>query len=315
MKFLELINSTFLEKIKEKWKQGKFVCLGLDPVEIEIQRATGKIGIIAVRKFLHEVVSATYDVVCAYKPNLAFYLQFGAPGIHTLEGICSAIHDLSPDVPIILDGKFGDIGKTNEGFVKAAYGRCHADAVTVNPYVGEAALRPFLNQTEKGVIALAKTSNEGSGEFQDLITLNKDPRNKPKDLSAEEWLAILCKDAMPLYERVAQHVSTAWNKNDNCLVVVGATYPAEASSVRGRVGDLPFLIPGIGTQNGDVEKTVIASRDGNAEGMIINSSSSILYKEKGPFFAQGARNEVIKLSAQINFYRRIGQQGNRLKMV
>lgn len=289
-----------MEMLRAKWAAGRFVCVGLDPVWEKILPLPLK-GLLSsdvvnahevTADFLINIIKETKDIVCAFKPNLAFYLCDGERGIHTLAYLCGHIKKTCPDVPIILDAKFGDIDKTNVGLVKFAFEYCEVDAVTVNPYVGGEALLPFLNQLNKGIIVLARTSNKGSGEFQDLYTLSMNPRHKPSGMADSEWLEVLCNECMPLYERVARHVATKWNKLGNCCVVVGATYPAEAEEIRGAVGDLPFLIPGIGTQGGDIEKTVFASRDGKAEGMIISSSSGII-------FSKDPRAKTLELHNQV----------------
>ncbi len=191
------------------------------------------------------------------------------------------IHTVAPDVPVILDAKDMDIGNTNTGYVRMAFEYCQADAITINPYLGMEAAQPFLDQKDKGIIVLCRTSNKGSGEFQDL----------------------LIKSDMPLYQYVASRVAKYWNKNGNCALVVGATYPNELAQVRRIVGDMPILIPGIGVQGGDVEATVKAGRDSRGQGMIINASRSIIFASNGPDFAEAARRETLKLHNLINQYR------------
>jgi orotidine-5'-phosphate decarboxylase len=253
--------------------------------------------------FNRAIIEGTHDLVCAYKLNSAFYEAHGSEGLAALRLTILHIHRIVPDVPVILDAKRADIGNTNKGYVSMAFDYLGADAITVHPYLGEDALRPFLDCADKGIIVLCRTTNLGAGEFQDLHTLTIDPREKPEGMTSDEWLEILCEDSLRLYERVALNVATKWNTSGNCHLVVGATYPAEAQVVRRLVGDVPFLIPGIGTQGGDVEATVLASTDSRSWGMIINASRSIIFASNGVDFAEAARRETEKLRDLINQYR------------
>ncbi|MDZ4205974.1 MAG: orotidine-5'-phosphate decarboxylase [Patescibacteria group bacterium] len=301
--------------LETQWSRGNFVCVGLDSEFGKIPESTHKSGHrsgnhhIAVSvantivAFNRAIVEATKDLVCAYKPNIAFYEAHGDEGLNALHRTIVDIHAIAPDVPVILDAKRADIGNTNAGYVEAAFDFLGADAITVHPYLGAEALQPFLDCKDKGIIVLCRTSNPGAGEFQDLHTLPLDPRARPEGMTAEAWLEELCEDSMRLYERVALNVATKWNKNSNCLLVVGATYPVEAERVRVKVGDVPFLIPGIGAQGGDVEATVMASQDSRGWGMIINSSRGIIFASEGADFAEAARRETEKLRDIINQYR------------
>lgn len=290
----------FMELIMARWAKNLFVSVGLDSDLKRLPKCLT--GTAAERQldFNRAIIEAVNEHTLAFKPNLAFYLSQGAEGIAVLEKTCALIREIAPDVPVILDCKFGDIGNTNLGYVEFAFQRCQADAVTVSPYLGAKALEPFLVQIDRGIIVLARTSNPGAGEFQDLVTLTHDPRQKPDGLSAEDWLARLCEDAKPLYQRVAENVAREWDVASNCLIVVGATYPAEAAAIRQRVGNLPFLIPGVGTQGGDVEKIVLASRTGDKLGMIINSSSGIIFASGGLGFAEAAAVATFDLNQKIN---------------
>ena len=294
----------FGEMLKAQWDRGNFVCVGLDSEYEKIPQAARKEHVDeTIFEFNRAIVDATKDLVCAYKPNPSFYKKMGTAAWHALRLTFAFIRQVAPDVPVIFDAKYGDIDNTNLGYAYEAFDEFHADAVTVQPYLGGESLRPFLKHEDKGIIVLCRTSNKGAGEFQDLHTFKLDPRAKPEEMSAEEWLKILCKDVMRLYERVAFNVAHEWNKNTNCHVVVGATYPTEAKSVRRLVGDLPFLIPGVGAQGGDVEATVLASTTDDKRGMIINSSRGIIFASSGPDFAEAARRETIKLRDTINQYR------------
>jgi orotidine-5'-phosphate decarboxylase len=197
----------------------------------------------------------------------------------------------TPDVPVILDVKLADIGNTNEGYAREAFDYYKADAMTVHPYLGKEALQPFLDRKDKGIFVLCRTSNPGAGEFQDRF-VNLTPAE------IDEW-GLMPGTRLPLYQLVAYRVSREWNTNDNCGLVVGATYPEELRQVRGIVGDMPLLIPGIGAQGGDVEATVNAGRDSHGHGMIINSSRSIIFASAGPNYTEAARQEAQKLHDMI----------------
>jgi orotidine-5'-phosphate decarboxylase len=260
------------------------VCVGLDSGYDQIPEKVKSSGSPeeALFVFNRDIIDATYDLVCAYKLNAAFYEAQGDEGFHALTRTVQYIKDTHPHIPIILDAKRADIGSTNLGYVHAAFDIIGADAITVHPYLGKEALAPFLARKERGVIVLAKTSNPGAGEFQDLLVGQ-----------ARE----------PLYQVVARSVANSWNTNGNCALVVGATYPADLRSVRSIVGDMPILIPGIGAQRGEVEATVTAGKDSRGWGMIINSSRGIIYASKGDDFAQAARNATESLKVEIDRYR------------
>lgn len=233
------MSASFKDKLQAKWDQKKFVCIGLDKGNFEFDKS---------------IIDQTFDLVCAYKPNTAFYEAFGVEGLQALEQTIKYIKEKDADIPIILDAKRGDIGNTNEGYVKAFFDEMKVDATTLHPYLGRESLQPFLDQKDKGIIILVKTSNPGSGEFQDLMV-----------------------DSKPLYQVVAREISDEWNKNGNCAVVVGATYPEELKKVRHIIGDMPILIPGIGAQGGNVSETVQAGKNSQNQGIIISSSRGIIF--------------------------------------
>lgn len=268
--------------LENRAQQNKFVCVGLDSEYEKIPaHVREKYGQDAVRQFNREVIEATHDIVCAYKLNSAFYEAQGGSGIATLRRSIEDIFSVTDDVPVIDDAKRADIGNTNAGYVKAVFGDLRADAITVHPYLGAEALAPFLEQKDKGIFVLCRTSNPGAGEFQDLNVEGGDP----------------------LYRHVAWHVaSKKWNQNGNCGLVVGATYPQELKEIRQFVGDMPILIPGIGAQGGDVEKTVAAGKNQHGRGMIINSSRGIIFASNGKDFAEAARRETQRLHDVIISY-------------
>ncbi len=273
-------DSKFMPLISAKAAEGKFVCVGLDsdasrlPKHLRVPEGTDPSD--RQNLFNRAIVDATEDIVCAYKPNLAFYR--GGNGKYALRDTIAYIKKTAPDVPVILDAKQGDIGNTNNGYIAEDFDWMAADAVTVHNYLGMEAMRPFLDQKDKGVIVLCKTSNEGAAEFQDLPV---GPRK------------------MPLYQVVARNVAHGWNYNGNCCLVVGATYTKEMAEVRAIAPEIPFLIPGIGTQGGSLEDTVRAGATASGRGMIINNGSAIIFASDGENFAEAAREATQKMDNDI----------------
>lgn len=276
--------TSFINLINNRWQNNQtFVCLGLDSDYQKIPPILKNNQSIeeAIFIFNKEIIDATQDLVCAYKPNLAFYSAHGDEGIRALIKTTSYIKTNYPDIPIILDAKKGDIGNTNLGYITEAFDLYQTDAITVHPYLGQESLQPFLDQKDKGIFVLVKTSNEGSAEFQNLL---------------------VTETKQPLYLHIASQVITKWNNNHNCAVVVGANYPDELRLVREIVGDIPILIPGIGIQGGEVESTVKAGKNSRNQGMIINSSRGIIFASNNPDFAQIARQKTLQLKNEINSY-------------
>lgn len=280
--------SEFVAKLEARWKKGNFVCVGLDSELAKIPQAARENTRFAMHpdagailKFNTKIIVATADLVCAFKPNIAFYEAQGAHGMEALRETVKLIKWNYPDIPVILDAKRADIGNTNNGYVQLAFEVLGVDAITVHPYLGKEALKPFLDRKDKGIFVLARTSNPGAGEFQDLLV-------------GEE----------PLYKVVAKNIAASWNGNGNCGLVVGATYPRELAEIRAVVGNLPILIPGIGAQGGEVEATVKAGQDIRGMGIIINSSRGIIFASNGPDFAEAARKAVQQLTGEINQYRK-----------
>lgn len=263
-------SQNFMEMVEKKWSEGKYVCVGLDSELGKIPESIRRFGI---STFNHEIIDATHDLVAAYKPNYAFYEAQGAKGIAALVETVRYIKQAHPDIPVILDAKRADIGNTNNGSVQFAFEECGADAITVNPYLGRKALEPFLEQGNKGIIVLARTSNEGAGEFQDLEQL----------------------DGRPLYQHVADHAVNEWNENGNIGLVMGATSPEELRQVREFFPDVLLLIPGVGAQGGDAEKVVNAAR----HRFLINSSRGVIFASGGADFANAAREATIQTQEHI----------------
>ncbi|MDO8667916.1 MAG: orotidine-5'-phosphate decarboxylase [bacterium] len=288
----------FNQLLEAQWTRGNLVCVGLDSELDKIPLFVREKAISssdAIAAFNRAIVNATKDVVCAYKSNMAFYESCGTSGLNALLKTIFYIREAAPDVPVILDAKRADIGNTNNGYAVAAFDYFKADAITVHPYLGQEALEPFLKRANKGIIVLCRTSNKGAGEFQDLpVPILVRPPVQGGDASRD-----FTSSTIPLYQRVAYNVACKWNNNGNCAVVVGATYPDELAEVREIVGNMPILIPGIGAQGGDLEKTVKAGRDNRGRGMIINSSRGIIFASAGEDFAEAARRETIKLHEAI----------------
>jgi orotidine-5'-phosphate decarboxylase len=248
--------------------------VGLDP---EIERFPPHIAAqpSPVFQFNKAIIDATADLVCAYKPQFAHYAAYEAED--QLERTIEYIHRSYPGIPVILDSKRGDVGNTAERYAIEAFERYGADAVTVNPYLGGDSLEPFLKYEDKGVIILCRTSNPGSRDLQDLEVGGR-----------------------KLYHVVAEMVASRWNSRGNCLLVVGATYPRELAEIRNIVGEMPFLVPGVGAQGGDVAQAVTSGQTQEGTGLIVSSSRSILYASSGDDFTTAARAATESLRAQIN---------------
>ncbi len=292
------MSRNFMEMLRVRWGQGLFACVGLDSALAKIPEAARQSGnetdfdvANTMTHFNKQIVNATRSTVCAFKPNMAFYRAQGLSGANALFRTTHHILSLPEQVPVIIDAKDADVDNTNEGYVEDVFDHLCADAVTVHPYLGGKALKPFLDRADKGIIVLCRTSNKGAGEFQDRSVAITDEE-------AEKW-DLPQGTTMPMYQLVAYRVSREWNTAGNCALVVGATYPDELREVRRIVGNMPILIPGIGAQGGDLEKTVSAGKDSNNAGMIVNSSRGIIFASSGEDYAEAAARETDKLSKDI----------------
>ena len=256
-----MANCQFISQMEKLWTGQKFLCIGLDCDSNQLPSGVNQFD------FNKQIIDSTFDLVCSFKLNSAFYEAEGVSGLEALEQTIKYIHQIYPQIPVILDAKRGDIGNTNQAYAKAIFDNLGADAMTVHPYLGKESLEPFLKRKDKGIFVLVKTSNPGVGEFQDLQV-----------------------DGKPLYQIVAQHVKD-WNTNGNLGVVVGATYPEELKKVREIIGDMPILIPGVGAQGGDIQglKNAVYS---NGQGIIVSSSRGII-------FSDNPRQATLDLSKQI----------------
>ena len=269
---------TFTQMLAAAWqKNDSLLCVGLDPDPAKFPaHLKGRHD--AILEFCTAIVDATADLVCAFKPQIAYFAARRAED--QLEALIAHIHAKHPGIPVILDAKRGDIGSTAEQYAVEAFERFQADAVTVNPYMGRDSVEPWLAWPDKGVILLCRTSNPGGSDLQFL------------DVGGEK-----------LYERVARLAGGEWNTTGQIGLVVGATFPAEIARVRALVGDVPLLVPGIGAQGGDIEATVQAGRTADGTGLMINSSRAILYAGKDENYAAAARQAALETRDAINRYR------------
>ena len=269
----------FIQKLEAAWRSNNsLLCVGLDP---DLKRLPAHLGqrSAAIAEFCRAIVDATADLVCAFKPQIAYFHAERAED--QLEDLITYIHDRYPQVPVILDAKRGDIGSTAEQYAREAFERYRADAVTVSPFLGHDSITPYTCYAERGVIVLCRTSNPGGSDMQFLEVDGPHGRER-------------------VYQRIARTVATEWNQNQNCGLVVGATYPAELAEVRRIVGDLPLLVPGIGAQGGDIAATVAAGRNAQGAGLIINSGRAILYASAAEDFAAAARRVALETRDAIN---------------
>ena len=273
--------TSFVDRLLEVCrKKNSLLCVGLD---VDPDRIPGPLRGRPdwVYEFNRGIIESTSDLVCAYKPNLAFYEALGIPGLQALERTLRA---MPPDVLVIGDGKRGDVGHTASAYARALFEGFGFDAATVNPYLGRDSVEPFLTREDRGVFLLCKTSNPGSGDFQDL------------DCAVPEG-------SRPLYQVVALR-AREWNKKRNVGLVVGATYPLQLAEVRGLAPELPLLIPGVGAQAGDLERTVMDGTDSAGERVLINSSRQVIFAGSGPDWKEAARTAALELRDAINGYRR-----------
>jgi orotidine-5'-phosphate decarboxylase len=260
----------FTDKLLNTSRKNKsWLCIGLDPDPELMPR-------VDVLQFNKAIIEATSDLVCAYKPNLAFYEALGTEGLAILE---KTIKYIPGDIPVIGDAKRGDIGNTAKAYARALFSILGFDAATVNPYLGFDSIEPFISYQDKGVFILCRTSNRGAADFQSLYT-----------------------NGLPLYEAVARKAKE-WNIHGNIGLVVGATYPEELERIRSICPEMPLLIPGIGAQGGDLASAVGYGVDAQGEKAIINVSRQILYASKEKDFARAARNVAEGICNQINDHR------------
>lgn len=276
----------FMTALKAAWaERNSLLCVGLDPDPARFPaHLQGRPD--AIFEFCKAIVDATADLVCCFKPQIAYFSARRAED--QLEALIEHIHARHPGTPVVLDAKRGDIGSTAEQYAIEAFERFKADAITVNPYMGRDSVDPYLAYPDKGVILLCRTSNPGGSDLQ--------------------FLELAAAGGLKLYEHVARLVAEDWNASGNCGLVVGATFPAEIARVRALTGDMPLLVPGIGAQGGDIPATVAAGRSADGTGLMINSSRAILYagakSVDSEDFAAAARQAARATRDEINACRR-----------
>ena len=269
---------SFYEKLEIAWRRRhSLVSVGLDP---DMDRLPAFLRSIPnpIFAFNRSIIDATADLVCAFKPQFAFYAGQGAED--QLQMTTKYLREHHPEIPIILDAKRGDIDNTAQMYAREAFDRYGVDAVTVNPYMGGDTLQPFLERKDRGTVIVCRTSNPGAIDIQDL------------ECGGEK-----------LYAIVAQKAAQDWNGNGNVALVVGATFPEQLKKVRNIVGEMPILVPGVGSQGGDVEAAVRAGLTPSGAGIIVNASRSIIYASDGENFAEAAREAANSLRETINSFR------------
>ena len=264
----------FFAKLRQASQSNRsFLCVGLDPHPSLLPEKD-------VAAFNRAIIEATADLACCYKPNLAFYEAMGPPGLDVLLRTVEAI---PRHLPVIADGKRGDIASTADAYARALFDVYGFDAATVNPYLGTDSLAPFLQRPDKGVFVLCRTSNPGGADLQGLaVTSGPSAAGRP------------------LYEAVAELARDRWNERSNVGLVVGATFPQELGRIRQLCPRLPFLLPGVGAQGAEVAAAVRTALDEEGGGFIITSSRQILYASSGRDYAQAARRAAEALRDEIN---------------
>jgi len=264
---------SFAERLNRAQEtSGSLLCVGLDPdpgkLPLELREAPEPFF-----SFNRRIIDATADLAAAYKPQIAFYSAAGKES--ELLASIRYIRQRAPHALIILDAKRNDIGNTAAAYASEAFDRYGADAVTVNPYMGEDSVRPFLARADRGTILLCRTSNPGARDFQDLLI-----------------------DGLPLYRRVAERADKHWNHAENLMLVVGATVPTEMAELRQAHPHLGFLVPGLGVQGGDLHSTLAAGLNAQGTGLLLNSARGIIYAGGGT--AAGIRAAAMELHGGIN---------------
>lgn len=270
----------FIKKLDELInKNNSLLCVGLDTNLSKIPQYLLKAKD-PIFEFNKAIIDATHDLVCAYKPQIAYYEAAGIDGLKSLKKTVDYIKKNYPEVPIICDAKRADIGSTSKQYAISLFDNYDFDAVTVNPYLGFDGLEPFMEYKDKGIIILCRTSNPGAADFQDIKINGK-----------------------PFYLRVAEKI-VEWNKKyNNCLMVVGSTWPEEMKKIREMAPNMFFLVPGTGTQGGDLENTIKNGLTKDKSGLIISVSRAIIYASKDNDFAEKAREKSIIFKDEINKHR------------
>lgn len=251
------------------------LCVGLDPDTNLLPEG------VSLEDFIRNIIDSTHDLVCAYKVNFAFFEALGERSFHYLEFTRQCI---PADIPAIADAKRADIGNTSRAYATAVFEKLGFDAVTVNPYMGSDSLEPFIEHTDRGIFILCRTSNPGAADFQNLEVATR-------------------RGAMPLYQAVAGKAAE-WNRSGNIGLVMGATHPEELGIIRRQFPDMPLLIPGIGSQGGDIRAAVEKGTSRQGTLALINSSRHIIHASREADFAEKSRRAALALREQINRFRR-----------
>lgn len=258
----------FYEKLDHITQKNKsFLCVGLDPDLTSLPEVlSGKKN--PFFEFNQAIIDATADLVCAYKPQNAYYVAEGFE--RDLEMTFEYLNDKYPDVVSILDSKRGDIDSTAKQYARESFDRYGADSVTLNAYMGKDVITPFLEYENKGLFLLCKTSNPNGGDFQDLVVGDQ-----------------------PLYQHLARKASKEWNQKNNLGLVVGGTYIEALKKIRQMDSKMPLLIPGLGAQGGDLNQILDTAKDLKNKRIIVNASRSIIYAGTGADFADKARQKAL----------------------
>jgi orotidine-5'-phosphate decarboxylase len=261
-----------MELLARRWADADtLLCVGLDPdpARFPAHLPAGRAGLLP---FCTAIIDATADLVCAFKPQIAYFAALGAEA--ELEGVIAHVRRHHPQIPVILDAKRGDIGDTARQYAREAFERYGADAVTVNAYLGPESVEPFLDYHDRGVVVLCRTSNPDSGWLQSY------PAHEP------------------VFLRIAS-AARSWNRHGNLMLVAGATYADDVRRIREAAGDVPLLVPGIGAQGGDLAAVIEAGLDSEGWGLVINAARSVLYAGSGEDYPAAARLVAAGLRAEM----------------
>ena len=271
---------TFREKLEAAWaSSNSLLCVGLDPEPALLPDGLGPDDVAA---FNRTIIDATSDLVCAYKPNVAFYEGLGPErGYAALRKTLAAI---PPHIITLADAKRGDVEHTARAYARALFDDLGFDSATVNAYLGRDSVEPWIERGEHGAFVVTRTSNPGAPDLQDLPVQTEG-------------------GARPLYEIVAER-ARSWDTRRNVGLVTGATYPEEMRRLRELCPDMPFLVPGIGPQAGSLEAAVRAGLDARGQGLVVSASRGVTYASRGADFAAAARREALRLRDEINVVRR-----------
>jgi orotidine-5'-phosphate decarboxylase len=262
----------FFDKLDDRVRAcNSILCIGLDPDSSKLPQGLG------IMEFNRKIINATSEFCCAYKLNFAFYEAAGAEGLNALK---ETVKMIPGGIPVIADAKRADIGNTSRAYASAIFDYLGFDAATVNPYMGFDSLQPFIERDDRGIFILCRTSNPGAADFQDLFTSYSGSRRA-------------------IFELVAGKADE-WNSRGNIGLVMGATHTDELSLIRKELPEMPFLVPGVGAQGGELAAVVESGKTFNPGGLIINSSRQIIFASSGPYFSSAAAEAARSLRDGIN---------------